>query len=58
MMGGGMGTNNHGELLGMWMVLFFTRRQNIKNMEIFGNSKILIYWAKGIGGLHSITREG
>ena len=50
-MGGGGGTNNKGKLLALWMLWFEAKSRNIDEMEIFGDSKIIVEWVARRGNL-------
>ena len=46
-MGGRQGSNTKFELLGLWGVLFFSKKCGIDSLVIYGDSKIIIEWEKG-----------
>ena len=46
-MGGGHGNNTKAELLGLWGAMFFANKCGIDSLNIYGDSKIIIEWAKG-----------
>lgn len=50
-MGGGHGTNNIGEILGLWMMLYFARLCQINNPGIFVESKIILEWGLDRGSM-------
>lgn len=43
-MEGGTGTNKREELLGLLLIMYFASSWNIKELEIFGNSKVIVDW--------------
>lgn len=47
-MGCGRGTNTRGELLGVWMFLYFSRRVTISPLHINGDSKVIVYWLRNL----------
>jgi ribonuclease HI len=57
-MGGDGETHNRGELLGLWMVLFFANYRHLDSLNIFGDSKLIIDWANGRGNLRALVSEG
>ena len=44
---GGVGSNIKAELLDLWGVLFFAVKNGIDSINIFGDSKVIVEWAKG-----------
>ena len=42
------GSNTKGELLSLWVLLQFTRSLGLDGIHIYGDSSIIIDWAKGI----------
>ena len=47
----GPGTNNRVELLGVWVTLFLALRLHLIELQIIGDSKIIIDWCNGRGRL-------
>jgi hypothetical protein len=40
----GSGTNSKAELLGLWVLLFFSRVQKLEHLQVYGDSKLMIDW--------------
>ena len=38
----------------LWGLLYFSKTKNIMPVKIFGDSKVIVYWAKGLHDLHII----
>jgi ribonuclease HI len=53
----GLGTNNRVELLGVWALLTLASRFHIMDLQVFGDSRIIIDWLNKKGNLHVITLE-
>ena len=53
-LGIGAGTNNKAELLAVWGVLFFAKEKDISSITIFGDSKVIVDWAKDVHSLQTI----
>jgi hypothetical protein len=43
----GLGTNNRGELIALWVLLNFAQDKGIRNIQVFGDSKLVVDWFKG-----------
>ena len=43
-LGLGQGTNNYAELSSLRILLFLTKERDIKKLQIFGDSQVIIYW--------------
>lgn len=56
-MGGGEGIDTRAKILGPWILIFMVSSRIIVDMEIFGDSKIIIDWAEGKGGFHVLVRK-
>ena len=41
------GTNNRAELYALWILLKVTQDQHVKNLQVLGDSKMLIEWENG-----------
>lgn len=54
-MHGDVGTNTKGELLALWLVLFFSSRANIILEQIVGNSLAIVDWANSKATINSIA---
>ena len=50
-LGVGQGSNTKAELLGLWAVLHSSQMMGIPLARIFGDSQVIINWAKGISAL-------
>ena len=50
----GPGSNTKVELLVLWGLLYFAKTKNILPVKIFGDSKVIVDWAKGFHDLHII----
>jgi ribonuclease HI len=50
----GLGTNTRAELLGVWALLSLASRLSIQELQVMGDSKIIIDWLKGKGRLQVI----
>ena len=50
----GPGTNTKLELLALWGLLYFSKTKNILPVKIFGDSKVIVDWVKGLHKLHII----
>jgi ribonuclease HI len=47
----GPGTNTREEFLGVWATLLLATRLHITNLQVFGDSKIIIDWCNSRGKL-------
>ena len=47
-------SNTKAELLALWGLLYFAKTKNITRVKIFGDSKVIVDWAKGLHDLHII----
>jgi ribonuclease HI len=54
----GGGTNTKAELLGAWATLTLAKYLNIQNLQLMGDSKVIIEWLKHNGNLQSTSIEG
>jgi ribonuclease HI len=54
----GPGTNNRAELLGVWVTLFLASRLHLTELQIIGDSKIIIDWCNGRGRLQILALDG
>ena len=54
-MGEGLVTNTRVELLSLWVLLHFASLNGISNISIYGDSKIIIEWDKGVYGLQVLN---
>lgn len=43
----GMGTNTRGELMALWLVLYYAKLHHLALQHIAGDSKLIINWAYG-----------
>jgi ribonuclease HI len=50
----GLRSNNYAELQALRLLLKCAKDQNIKNMQVFNNSSLVINWIKESGYLHNI----
>ena len=50
-LGVGQGSNTKAKLLGLWAVLHSSQMMGIPLARIFGDSQVIINWAKGISAL-------
>ena len=50
-MGAGNCTNTKAELVGLWALLHTTQMMGIPTLKIFGDSTVIVNWAKGIATL-------
>jgi ribonuclease HI len=53
----GPGSNNRAELLGVWETLLLATRLHISELQVVGDSKIIIDWCKGKGRLQIISLD-
>jgi ribonuclease HI len=53
----GAGTNTRAELLGVWALLTLASRLFIYEINVLGDSRIVIDWLKGKGSLQVVTLE-
>jgi hypothetical protein len=53
----GLGTNTRVELLGVWALLTLASRLHILDLQVFGNSRIIIDWLNKKGNLQVIKLE-
>jgi ribonuclease HI len=54
----GEGSNTKAELLGAWTTLTLANHLKIQNIQVMGDSKVVIDWLKQKGNLHSTAIEG
>jgi hypothetical protein len=53
-----LGQTIESELLGVWVTLFLAIRLHITDLQIIGDSKIIIDWCNGNGRLQILALEG
>ena len=41
----GRGSNTHGELLALWMLIWIVQSYKMLNLQILGDSKVIVDWA-------------
>jgi ribonuclease HI len=54
----GQGTNTRGELLSLWSLLFFADSRNFHQMQILGDSKVIVDWFNHKAQLQVATLQG
>jgi len=54
----GVGTNTKAELMGLWATLTLASHWTIDNVQILGESKVIINWINQKGQLHALNIEG
>ena len=54
-MGVGDGTNTFVDLISLWGLLWFTKKRGLLQLQIFGDSKIVIDWVNGLNSLQSLS---
>lgn len=54
-MGNGHSTNNYVKLVALWLLLYMAMRRNICELQIFGDSRVVIDWFNQVAGLHAIN---
>ena len=47
----GQGTNNHAEFYTLWILLKTAGEKELKQLQVFGDSKLLIDWANQCHGI-------
>jgi ribonuclease HI len=52
------GTNTRAELLGVWATLILATRLDMKDLQVYGDSKIVIDWLNCRGNLQVISLVG
>ena len=50
----GIGTNTRFELLAVWGLLLFACTRNILQLQVMGDSMVIVDWALGIHNIHSV----
>jgi ribonuclease HI len=50
----GQGTNNHAELLTLKILLTFAKENDLRHIQIFGDSQIVVNWARKNQNCHNI----
>lgn len=53
-MGLGLDTNNYAELMVLKVLLLFAKEKDVKTLQIFGDSKLIINWTKKIQSCHNL----
>jgi ribonuclease HI len=53
----GVGSNTRAELMGVWALLTLASRLFISEIQVLGDSRIVIDWLKGKGALQVVTLE-
>jgi len=56
-MGCGGGTNTRGGLLALWSLLFFENMKGLVELEVCGDSKVVVDWVNDSGRLQSIALD-
>ena len=56
-LGVGVGTNFRALLLALWGNLYFSLKHNFLKIHIFGDSKVIVDWAKSCGNLQVAEME-
>ena len=56
-MGDGCGSNMRDEVLVSWALLWFVRRKYVLNIQIIGDSKVVIDWVIGSSSLDSMVLD-
>jgi ribonuclease HI len=54
----GEGTNTKAELMGAWAALFIAKQLDISDIQLFGDSKVIIEWLRKKANLRAINIEG
>jgi ribonuclease HI len=54
----GRGTNTKAELLGLWTTLWLASSWSLDQLQVIGDSKVIIDWINGSSQLHSFHVEG
>lgn len=49
----GGGTNSRVELIALWTLLEEATKKDIRHLQVYGNSKIVIDWEKGIASIQN-----
>jgi ribonuclease HI len=49
----GGGTNNRAELIALWTLLETTKEKNLTKLQVFGDSKLVIDWARGLNNIQN-----
>ena len=50
----GHGTNNYAELLGLKLLLKLALENNITNLQVFGDSQLVINWVNRLYRMHNM----
>jgi ribonuclease HI len=53
-LGLGQGTNNYAELLTLKLLLTFAKEKDLRHIQIFGDSMIVVNWARKLQKCHNI----
>ena len=56
-MGTRQGSNMRDELLSLWGLLWFVMRTHVSNIQIVGDSKVVIHWTNGKYSLYSLALD-
>jgi ribonuclease HI len=49
----GGGTNNRAKLIALWTLLETAKEKNLSKLQVFGDSKLVIDWARGINNIQN-----
>ena len=47
-------SNNMGELLALWVFMYFISSIGMDGIHVYGDSKVIIEWAKNVCGVHNL----
>jgi len=50
-------TNNFSEIVALWTCLYWTKRMDIHDIRVFGDSRVVIDWINGKADIHSIILQ-
>lgn len=56
-MDAGKGTNTKSELLALWGLLYFASMKKIKDLQVLGDSKVIIDWALDKHNIHILELD-
>ena len=57
-MGIGKGTNIVDELLSLWGLLWFAKKRGLLELNVYGDSKVIIDWENGLNYLQCLGLSG